>query len=544
MHLTHGINRKMNQQHNEKEHVAQNALLSVQHLSIDLSQQSLLQNLNFDLHLHEIVALVGESGSGKSLTALALLGLLAQSFDVQGQVIFNGENILKLHEAQLEAIRGKKIAMIFQEPMTALNPLHRVEKIIGESLQLRGCPVEQIEKCIIDLMTDLAIAEPELKMKRYPHQLSGGERQRVMIAAVLALQPDIIIADEPTTALDVNLQAQVLNLLQLIVQNYPTSMILISHDLSLVKRYADQVIVLQKGKLVEQAKKTQIFQQPKAEYTQYLLEHQFVEPNPQPAYEPSKLILSLHQIAVKYPLKKSIFKSSNTFFTAIEPLDLKLYQSESIGIVGESGSGKTTFALAIARLIKSEGLIIFLNQDLNKLNKSALRQARCDFQIVFQDPFSSLDPRLNVEQIIAEGLTLKKLKSYEILSQIDEVLIKVGLSQDYKLRYPHQLSGGQRQRVALARALILKPKLLILDEPTSALDRVTQGSIVTLLKELQLKEGLSYILISHDLQVVKALCHKVLVLHQGKMVEFQETRKLFDQPETEYTQQLIRASQY
>ncbi|OTG66650.1 ABC transporter ATP-binding protein [Acinetobacter silvestris] len=517
-------------------------LLSVKQLSIQNAQHTLVQNLSFDLHVGEILSIVGESGSGKSISSLAILGLLPDSLKVTGQVEFLQQNLLTLNQTQLQNIRGQKIAMIFQEPMTALNPLHRVEKIIGETLFLQGWSKDKVQKRVLDLLYDVGIPDAKEKLRCYPHELSGGQRQRVMIAAALALEPDIIIADEPTTALDVTLQAQVLNLLQLLVQNSNMAMILISHDLNLVKRYANQVIVMNKGHVEEQGEVQKIFHNPQTTYTQHLLNHDFGEANPLP--ENAELLLSLSKLAVKFPIKQGILNRAKDYFVALEPLDLRLNQAESIGIVGESGSGKTSMALAIARLIASSGKIFLLNQDLNLLKERKLRPLRSEFQMVFQDPYSSLNPRMNVEQIIGEGLALKKLKKIEIAGLITEALQKVELPVEFKDRYPHELSGGQRQRVALARALVLHPKLIILDEPTSALDRTTQHAIVNLLRQLQIEYQISYLFISHDLQVVKSLCQKIMVLHHAELVEFQETHALFTRPKSEYTKTLIAASQY
>lgn len=517
------------------------ALLTVQHLNIRQAEHVLVADLNFQLHAGETVALVGESGSGKSISSLALLGLLPSTLKIQGQAILGQQNLLALKTEQLRQIRGQKIAMIFQEPMTALNPLHRVEKIIGETLLLQGWSKQKTRARIIELLQDVGITDPEDKLRRYPHELSGGQRQRVMIAMALALDPDILIADEPTTALDVTLQAQILKLLKSLQQSRKMAMILISHDLNLVRRYADQVIVMNKGVVEEQGSVAEIFQHPKQAYTRDLLNHDFGEALHIPEAEN---LLTLKQVAVKFPIKQGLLNRVKDYFVAVEPLDLQLMQGESIGIVGESGSGKSSLALAISRLIKSDGEIVLLGTDLNRCNEKQLRPLRAEFQIVFQDPFSSLNPRLNVEQTIGEGLGLKKFSATEISQRIDEALEKVELPVSFRSRYPHELSGGQRQRVALARALVLSPKLLILDEPTSALDRTTQRAIVKLLRRLQQEHQISYLFISHDLQVVKALCQKVLVLRRAQVMEFQSTEQLFLNPQTEYTRQLIEASQY
>ncbi|WP_436872716.1 ABC transporter ATP-binding protein [Acinetobacter haemolyticus] len=521
----------------KKDHV-----LNVKQLTVTTETgQVLVDQLSFDLAAGETVAIVGESGSGKSVSSLALLGLLPSHLNIQGQACLNDQDLLALDSIALRQIRGQKIAMIFQEPMTALNPLHRVEKIIGETLLLQGWPKTKVREKVIALLNDVGIPEPEQKLRRYPHELSGGQRQRVMIAMALVLEPDILIADEPTTALDVTLQTQILNLLKQLQQQRNMAMILISHDLNLVKRYADHVIVMNKGKVEEQGAITEIFSRPQASYTQHLLDHDFGQAL---AFTETQTILELNQLGVKFPIKQGLLNRVKDYFTAVEPLDLTLAQGESLGVVGESGSGKSTLALAITRLIESEGQIVFLGNDLNQLNEKRLRPLRTDFQIVFQDPFSSLNPRMTIGQIVGEGLALKALDQAVVEQQIEQTLEKVELPIDFKNRYPHELSGGQRQRVALARALVLQPKLMILDEPTSALDRTTQRAIVKLLRRLQQQEQISYIFISHDLQVVKALCQKVMVLRHAKLMEYQATELLFSQPQTEYTRQLIAASQY
>ncbi len=518
-------------------------LLSVENLRIENEQKKVvLENLNFKLHVCETIAIVGESGSGKSISGLALLGLLPENLRVSGKVMYHEKDLLHMSQNHLLKIRGKRIGMIFQEPMTALNPLHNVEKIVGEALLLDGMPKDKVRKRVYDLLCDVGMDDPDDKLDRYPHELSGGQRQRVLIASVLAQKPEIIIADEPTTALDVTLQSQVLNLLQLLILNHNMAMILVSHDLNLVGKYANQVIVMNKGKVEEKGTVQEIFNCPKAEYTQFLLNQDFGEANILP--KEKNLVLSLHKVGVKFPIKHGILGRIKDYFVAVEPLNLRLNRSESIGIVGESGSGKTSLALAIARLIESSGNIVLLNQDLNRLSQRKLRPLRASFQIVFQDPYSSLNPRMTVEQIIREGLELQKLKETDIIIRMNEILNKVELSVTVKQRYPHELSGGQRQRVALARAVVLRPRLLILDEPTSALDRTTQRAIVKLLRQLQQDYQISYLFISHDLQVVKALCQKILVLKEAEVVEFQDTKSLFDKPLTDYTRRLISSSQY
>lgn len=515
-------------------------LLKVGNLSIQTQDQKILLNdLNFELSAGETLAIVGESGSGKSISCLAIMGLLQEKLEITGQVWIGSQNMLELNERAQSNLRGRQIAMIFQEPATALNPLHRIEKIIGENLLLSGFSKLEIRQQVVTLLTDVGISEPEKILKRYPHELSGGQRQRVMIAMALALRPKILIADEPTTALDVILQIQILELLKSLQVKYGMALILISHDLNVVRQYADELVVLQKGRAVEQGELKQIFAHPKTAYTKQLLEHDFGNAAP---FEIQKNILFVHQLSVKFPIRKGILNRVQGYITAIENLSFELAQGESLGIVGESGAGKSSLALALVRLIKSEGQIILLGQDLNQLPSKVLRAARSNFQIVFQDPFGSLNPRMTVGQIITEGLKINALTDVETQERLKSVLDKVELNIDFQHRYPHELSGGQRQRVALARALVVQPKLLILDEPTSALDRTTQKAIIQLLKHLQQTEQLSYIFISHDLNIVKSLCHKVMVLRHSKVVEYQKTELLFSDPKHEYTRQLITTS--
>lgn len=518
-------------------------LLSVTHLSIDAGQQVLVQDLNFDLYAGQTLAIVGESGSGKSISSLALLGLLPQSLKVGGQVFLNQQSLLGLNEHQWRQIRGKKIAIIFQEPMTALNPLHKVEKQIGEMLRLNGMSKAQVRIKVIDLLVQVGIPEPESKLSRYPHELSGGQRQRVMIAMALAQDPDILIADEPTTALDVTLQAQVLNLLKALQASRNMAMILISHDLNLVRRYSDEVIVMQHGQVKEQGNTEQIFANPQDDYTRHLLDQDFGQALLQDSItSDAQPVLQLEHIAVRFPIKAGLLNKVVDYVIAVEPLDLNVMQGESVGIVGESGSGKTSLALALARLIKSDGKIVLNQNRLDHLNENQLRPLRPQFQMVFQDPFGSLNPRLTIEQIIGEGASKLIPKQAERRQAVEDVLQKVELPAAFADRYPHELSGGQRQRVALARALIMKPKLMILDEPTSALDRTTQRALVSLLRQLQQDEQISYVFISHDLAVVRALCQRVLVLRNGKLMELQRTEDLFNHPKTEYTKALIEAA--
>lgn len=514
-------------------------LLKIENLSISTQDQTLLEGFNLHLRTGDTLAIVGESGSGKTISCLAMMGLLPEKLKTSGRIIIDSKNILEIDEKTRTYLRGHHIAMIFQEPSTALNPLHQVEKIVGENFILQCWSKSKAQPQVIQLLKDVGIANPEHILKRYPHELSGGQKQRVMIAAALALQPKILIADEPTTALDVILQTQILELLKSLQTKYGMALILISHDLNLVRRYANELIVLHKGQVVEQGQLKQIFEKPTSIYTEQLLDHDlgFAQP-----ISPSYKILSVQQLNVKYPIRSGIFNRIQSYTTAIENITFELTQGEALGVVGESGSGKTSLALALVLLLKSDGQIIFLGQDINRLEQKALRKIRSDLQIVFQDPFGSLNPRMTVGQIIAEGLKVKAVADNEIKQQVESVLIKVELAEDFQHRYPHELSGGQRQRIALARALVVQPKLLILDEPTSALDGTTQKAMIQLLRRLQQTEHLSYIFISHDLNVVKALCHKVMVLRHAKVVEYQPAEQLFNDPQTEYTKQLITAS--
>ncbi len=524
-------------------------LIDVQQLTIETRQgkqtQTLVEDLNFQLHAGETIALVGESGSGKSISSLAMIGLLPDQLKVTGKVnlhqadFSHSKNLLQLNDKQLQQIRGRTIAMIFQEPMTALNPLHRVEKLVGEILHLRGLSKAEVRERVLALLTDVGIKEPEQKLRRFPHELSGGQRQRVMIAMALAQDPAILIADEPTTGLDVTLQEQVLKLLKDLQSKRHMAMILISHDLKLIGRYSDQVIVMQKGQVKEQGATAEIFSNPQDEYTQNLLDHDF---GTALKSENEHTVLTLNDVQVRFPIKAGLLNRVKDYVVAVEPLSLHLRQGECIGIVGESGSGKTSLALAIARLIDSEGQIQLDELQLDQLSEKKLRPYRHQFQIVFQDPFSSLNPRLSVGQIIGEGLEIQGLAKSDIQQRVAQVLTQVDLPTEFAERYPHALSGGQRQRVSLARALILEPKLIILDEPTSALDRTTQRAMVKLLRDLQEKMNLSYLFISHDLAVVRALSQRILVLHYGKVVEFQETNQLFVNPQTDYTKALLDAS--
>ena len=539
-------------------------MLNVKNLTIKSATQTLVDNLSYTLDKGKTLAIVGESGSGKSISSLALLGLLPNSLSIIGQATLidsqsdkeiilpikkNSLSKSKQSEAIFRQIRGKRIGMIFQEPMTALNPLHTVGKQIAESLSLAGVAKSSFRQRTIDLLTQVNIPDPASKLGRYPHELSGGQRQRVMIAMVLAQDPDIIIADEPTTALDVSLQHEILGLLDRLKRERGMAMLLISHDLNLVRRYSDTIIVMQAGKVMEQGATQAIFANPQSDYTQLLIYQDFGDSLP--LIESSPSVLQVKGLSIAFPQTKNLFGKTTQWFEAVKDLSFDLAQGQSLGIVGESGSGKTTTALAIIKLLgnlaKLNGQIVLANNqrltDVLPLSNQAFKPYRGDIQMVFQDPYASINPRFSVFEIIEEGLTLRKHGQGMAQSQRQQAVLDaldtVRLPREFVSRYPHELSGGQRQRVALARALVMKPKILILDEPTSALDSSTQVAIVKLLREIQATFGLSYIFISHDLQVVRALCHHILVLKDGCMVEKGDAQTIFDKPTHPYTQSLI-----
>ena len=541
-------------------------LLKVENLTIKSANQTLVENLSYTLHTGETLAIVGESGSGKSLSSLALLGILPNSLSITGQAHLTDsqsdktinlpiENSLstysksrKQNENIFRQIRGKRIGMIFQEPMTALNPLHTVGKQIAESLSLAGVAKKHWRQRTIDLLNQVNIADPESKLARYPHELSGGQRQRIMIAMALAQDPEIIIADEPTTALDVTLRHEILGLLHRLKNDRGMAMILISHDLNLVKRYSDNLIVMQQGKVMEQGATQAIFDQPQQDYTRSLIYQDFGQSLPIIANLPS--VLDVKQLTIAFPQKNNILGQTTQWFEAVKGLNLTLAQGQSLGIVGESGSGKTTTALALIKLLanaaKVQGQILLSANahmtDVLALSNKAFLPYRSDIQMVFQDPYASINPRFSVFEIIEEGLTIQGIAKTEREKAVLAALDTVRLPRDFVSRYPHELSGGQRQRVALARALVMKPKILLLDEPTSALDSSTQVAMVKLLRDIQAKFGLSYIFISHDLQVVKALCQTILVLKNGETQAYDTTDNIFSQPQNHYVTALIAHS--
>ncbi len=543
---------------NENLNRAQDKLmLTVDSLSITTATGiQLVDELSYELRQGQTLAIVGESGSGKSIASLALLGLLPENLTIKGEVQLAstaGMSQLpiandKSRNAALRAIRGQRIGMVFQEPMTALNPLHTVAKQIAESLRLSGVPKKQWRDTSIALLNDVNITDPADKLNRYPHELSGGQRQRVMIAMALAQQPDILIADEPTTALDVTLQHEILALLNDLKYQHNMAMILISHDLNLVRRYSDEIIVMRQGQTIEQGQTSAVFDQPKADYTRTLIQQDFgqaLQPVADHADGPST-VLKVSNLNVQFPIEKSLFGSTKRWFDAVKAVDMTLQKGQALGIVGESGSGKTTIALALSQLLGNQarvhGQIVVNGQDISALSKRALRNFRSQIQMVFQDPFASINPRMTVMQIVEEGLLVQGVDKDARQQAVMESLATVHLPLAFAQRYPHELSGGQRQRVALARALIMKPSLLILDEPTSALDSTTQVTVVSLLREIQQKLQISYVFISHDLKVVRALCQHIMVLKQGACVESGLTEDIFSQPQHPYAKQLLKAS--
>ncbi|MGP5203237.1 ABC transporter ATP-binding protein [Psychrobacter aquimaris] len=545
---------------NENHSNADNKLmLTVDKLSIVTNTGvTLVDKLSYELRQGQTLAIVGESGSGKSIASLALLGLLPDSLTVSGEVQLANATIMttlpiandRSRNAALRSIRGQRIGMVFQEPMTALNPLHTVAKQIAESLRLSDVPKKQWREKTIVLLDGVNITDPADKLNRYPHELSGGQRQRVMIAMALAQQPDILIADEPTTALDVTLQHEILELLDDLKRQHNMAMILISHDLNLVRRYSDEVIVMCQGQTIEQGQTISVFNQPKAEYTRSLIKQDFGQAlslfDDNDDQSRQSTVLAVSNLQVQFPIEKSLFGGTKRWFDAVKNVDMTLKKGWALGIVGESGSGKTTIALALSQLLSNQarvgGEIMVNGQDISVLSRGELRQFRSQIQMVFQDPFASINPRMTVMQIVEEGLLVQGVDKTARQQAVMDSLATVHLPLAFAQRYPHELSGGQRQRVALARALIMQPSLLILDEPTSALDSTTQVTVVRLLREIQEKLQISYVFISHDLKVVRALCQHIMVLKEGKCIEYGRTEEVFNHPQHPYTQQLLQAS--
>ncbi|MBY6058452.1 ABC transporter ATP-binding protein [Leisingera daeponensis] len=526
---------------------AQSALLNVQNLRVSFRQDGkvteAVRGVSFSVGRGETVALVGESGSGKSVSALSTVSLLGDSAMVSGSVTYDGTEMVGASERHLMQVRGNDISFIFQEPMTSLNPLHTIERQLEESLALhQGLAGKSARARILELLEKVGIRDAENRLTSYPHQLSGGQRQRVMIAMALANKPDILIADEPTTALDVTIQAQILDLLADLKESEGMGLLFITHDLGIVRRIADRVCVMKSGEIVEEGPAAEIFANPQHPYTQKLLA---AEPSgqPQPVPEDAKELVAARDLKVWFPIQRGLLKRTVGYVKAVNPMSVSVRAGETLGIVGESGSGKTTLALAIMRLIASEGAVEFQGQDLRKWSTRDLRALRKDMQIVFQDPFGSLSPRMTCAQIISEGLAIHKVDQHRDTRElVAEVMTEVGLDPAAMDRYPHEFSGGQRQRIAIARAMVLRPKLVVLDEPTSALDMTVQVQIVELLRDLQTRYGLAYLFISHDLNVVRAMSHKVVVMNQGDVVESGAAEDLFANPRAEYTRKLLAAA--
>jgi len=522
-------------------------VLDVRDLSVRFRQDGRIidavRSVSFSVAKGETVALVGESGSGKSVTALSTVGLLPDSAEVSGGVRYLGQEMIGADAALLHKVRGNDISFIFQEPMTSLNPLHTIERQVSESLALhQGLAGAQARARVIELLLKVGIREAESRLGAYPHQLSGGQRQRVMIAMALANGPELLIADEPTTALDVTIQAQILDLLAELKAREGLSLLFITHDLGVVRRIADRVCVMQAGEIVEQGPAAAIFGQPQHPYTRKLLTAE-ARGRPDPVPEGAPEILRTEKLRVWFPIHRGLLRRTVGHVKAVNEASVSVRAGETLGVVGESGSGKTTLALAIMRLIPAEGPIVFAGQDVQGWHARQMRALRRDMQIVFQDPFGSLSPRLTIEQIIAEGLGVHGVApGRNRHDMVAEIMAEVGLDPATMARYPHEFSGGQRQRVAIARAMILHPKLLVLDEPTSALDMTVQVQIVELLRALQRKWGLAYLFISHDLRVVRALAHKVIVMQAGDVVEAGEAQVLFASPRTAYTRTLMAAA--
>jgi microcin C transport system ATP-binding protein len=525
-------------------------LLSVRDLSVAFRQGTrdmlAVDHISFDIAKGETVAIVGESGSGKSVSALSILKLLPYpaAHHPSGSIRFKGQELLGLTEREMRHVRGNDITIIFQEPMTSLNPLHTIEKQLAEVLLLhQGLSGEKARARIIELLTQVGIPDPEGRLFAYPHQLSGGQRQRVMIAMALANEPDLLIADEPTTALDVTVQAQILKLLKEIQTRLGMAMLFITHDLGIVRRIADTVCVMKEGKIVEHGPVEDVFQRPQHAYTRALLAAE-PKPDPAPLQPHAPIVVETKDLKVWFPIKRGLMRKVVGHIKAVDGVSIAVRKGETLGIVGESGSGKTTLGLAILRLISSEGPIVFMGHKLNGLRFKDMRPFRRDMQIVFQDPYGSLSPRMSVSDIVEEGLWVHhpKMPEDERARRVIAALGDVGLDPETRFRYPHEFSGGQRQRIAVARAIALEPTFVVMDEPTSALDMLIQSQIVDLLRDLQKRRNLTYLFISHDLRVVSALASRLIVMRNGKIVEEGPAAELFARPQSDYTRALFAAA--
>ncbi len=524
-------------------------LLDVQDLSVDFATEfgtvHAVKHVSFTLERGETLALVGESGSGKSVTALSILQLLPYptASHPTGSIRLDGQELVGASRPAMRAVRGNRVAMVFQEPMTSLNPLHTIAKQLGETLRLhKGMVKDQARERTLELLHLVGLAEAEKRLTALPHELSGGQRQRVMIAMALANEPDMLIADEPTTALDVTIQAQILQLVKALQRQFNMALLFITHDLTVVRKMADRIGVMQHGEIVETGPMQRIFEIPSHPYTRRLID---AEPRgtapPVPGVHP---LIRTEDLKVWYPIKAGILRRTLDYVKAVDGLTLTVHAGQTIGVVGESGSGKTTLGLALLRLIASQGAIVFKDTWIQGLKSRAVRPLRRQMQMIFQDPFGSLSPRMSIGQIIEEGLKVHQLVSTpaERETRIIEVLQEVGLDPDSRHRYPHEFSGGQRQRVAIARALVLKPDFIVLDEPTSSLDVSVQAQILDLLRQLQRDYQLAYLFISHDLKVVRTMANYIVVMHQGQVVEQGPTEAIFEHPQEAYTKTLMAAS--
>jgi microcin C transport system ATP-binding protein len=525
-------------------------LLSVHDLSVAFHaggrQTLVVERVSFEVGKGETVALVGESGSGKSVTALSILKLLPYpaAQHPSGSIIFKGQDLLKASERDMRRVRGDDITIVFQEPMSSLNPLHTIEKQIGEILLLhRGLTGAAARARIIEVLTQVGIPDPEARLGAYPHQLSGGQRQRVMIAMALANEPDLLIADEPTTALDVTVQAQIIELLKDVKKRLGMSLLFITHDLGIVRKIADRVCVMKDGKIVEQGAVEQVFSAPQHPYTRALLAAE-PKPDPAPPQPDAPMVLQTDDLKIWFPIKRGVLRKVVGHIKAVDGISIELRKGETLGVVGESGSGKTTLGLAILRLISSDGPIVFMGNKLQGLRFKEMRPFRRDMQIVFQDPYGSLSPRLSVAEIIKEGLNVhhRDMPESQRNERVIQALKDVGLDPNTCSRFPHEFSGGQRQRIAVARAVALEPTFVVLDEPTSALDMLIQAQMVDLLRDLQKRRNLTYLFISHDLRVVAALASRLVVMRHGKVVESGNAADLFKNPQTDYTRALFAAA--
>jgi microcin C transport system ATP-binding protein len=524
-------------------------LLSIRNLGVEFRQAehvtTAVTGASFDINRGETVALVGESGSGKSVTALSVMKLLPQSaHHPAGEILFRGENLLTASDKALRKVRGNEISIIFQEPMTSLNPLHTIEQQIGEILRVhRGMGETSARARVLELLNQVGIREPEKRLQSYPHQLSGGQRQRVMIAMSLANEPDLLIADEPTTALDVTVQAQILELLRELQKQTGMAMLFITHDLGIVRRMARRVCVMTGGEIVEQGPTEEIFKNPQHAYTEHLLA---AEPKGDPpvADRNAPVIMAAKDLKVWFPIKRGFMRKVVGHIKAVDGISIEVREGQTLGVVGESGSGKTTLGLALMRLISSEGKIVFLNEAIEERKFKDMRPLRNDMQLVFQDPYGSLSPRMSISEIVGEGLKVHRpeLSTSERDARAATSLEEVGVDPTTRHRYPHEFSGGQRQRIAVARAMVLEPKFVMLDEPTSALDMSVQAQVVDLLRELQKRHNLAYLFISHDLKVVRALANDIIVMRNGKVVEHGPAADVYTSPATDYTKALMAAA--